>query len=113
MRCYSNGAQFLDEEAGKDWFKVEAAADVPPLCDGTSVLPFLLSEPSVGVESPRVEWCPTEPENRAVKVRACTARPVGMCSSCHWCSALASSIAKQLNRFNWSDCRWAKLGGQP
>lgn len=71
MRCYSNGAQFLDEVAGKDWFKVDAAAAVPPLCDGTSVLPFLLSEPSVGVDTPRVEWSPKEPESRAVKVRAC------------------------------------------
>ncbi len=71
MRCYSNGAQFLDEVAGEDWFKIEAATDVPPLCDGASVLPFLLSEPSVGVEEPRVEWCPAEPETRAVKVRAC------------------------------------------
>ncbi|AWM39469.1 Xylulose kinase [Gemmata obscuriglobus] len=71
MRCYSNGALFLDEVAGKDWFKVEEAANVPPLCGGTSVLPFLLSEPSVGVDAPRIEWSPSVPENRAVKVRAC------------------------------------------
>ncbi|MBY0458703.1 MAG: xylulose kinase, partial [Gemmataceae bacterium] len=48
MRCYSNGALFLDEVAGKDWFTVAEAAHVPPLCNGVSVLPFLLSEPSVG-----------------------------------------------------------------
>ncbi|MDY3554746.1 FGGY-family carbohydrate kinase [Gemmata sp. JC717] len=71
MRCYSNGALFLDEVAGKDWFKVEEAANVPPLCNGTSVLPFLLSEPSVGVDAPRIEWSPSVPENRAMKVRAC------------------------------------------
>lgn len=71
MRCYSNGALFLDEVAGKDWFKVEEAAAVPPLCNGVSVLPFLLSEPSVGVEAPRIEWSPGVPENRAVRVRAC------------------------------------------
>ena len=71
MRCYSNGAQFLDHVAGEQWFKVTEAAAVPPLCGGVSVLPFLLSEPSVGVEEPRFEWFPVEPENLAVKVRAC------------------------------------------
>lgn len=122
MRCYSNGAQFLDEVAGKDWFKVEEAANVPPLCGGTSVLPFLLSEPSVGVEAPRVEWAPREPENRAVKVRACLealafllARAVreheaagqtvtritvsgGMAKSQLMCEILASALNRPLER---------------
>jgi sugar (pentulose or hexulose) kinase len=72
MRCYSNGAQFVDVVAGKDWYKVEAdAANVPPLCSGTSVLPFLLSEPSIGVEKPLVKWSPAEPSDRPVRVRAC------------------------------------------
>jgi sugar (pentulose or hexulose) kinase len=72
MRCYSNGAQFVDVVAGKDWYKLEAeAAKIPPLCGGTSVLPFLLSEPSVGIEKPQVKWSPAEPAERAVKVRAC------------------------------------------
>ncbi len=72
MRCYSNGAQFVDTVAGKDWFTVEAdAAKVPPLCNGVSVLPFLLSEPSVGVEKPQVKWSSAEPVERPIKVRAC------------------------------------------
>ena len=72
MRCYSNGAQFVDVVAGKDWYTVEAeAAKVPPLCGGVSVLPFLLSEPSVGIEKPQVKWSPAEPPARPVKVRAC------------------------------------------
>jgi xylulokinase len=72
MRCYSNGAQFVDVVAGKDWYKLEAeAAKVSPLCNGTSVLPFLLSEPSVGIEKPQVKWRPAEPNDRPVKVRAC------------------------------------------
>ena len=122
MRCYSNGAQFLDEVAGRDWFKVEEAATVAPLCGGTSVLPFLLSEPSVGVEAPRVEWCPAPPESRAVKVRACLealafllARAVreheaagqvvtrvtvsgGMAKSQLMCEILASSLNRPLER---------------
>ena len=78
MRCYSNRAQFVDVVAGKDWYKLEAeAAKVPPLCNGTSVLPFLLSEPSVGVDKPQVKWTPAkpgdpagvEPSDRPVKVR--------------------------------------------
>ncbi|QJW93914.1 xylulokinase [Frigoriglobus tundricola] len=72
MRCYSNGAQFVDVVAGKDWYKVEDdAAQVPPRCNGVSVLPFLLSEPSVGVEKPQVKWAPAEPAERPVRVRAC------------------------------------------
>jgi sugar (pentulose or hexulose) kinase len=72
MRCYSNGAQFVDVVAGKDWYKLEAdASKVPPLCDGTSVLPFLLSEPSVGIGKPQVRWSPAEPAERPVRVRAC------------------------------------------
>jgi sugar (pentulose or hexulose) kinase len=122
MRCYSNGAQFLDEVAGKDWFQIEEAAQVPALCNGTSVLPFLLSEPSVGVDAPRVEWCPAEPENRPVKVRACLealayllARAVrehehagqvvtritvsgGMAKSQLMCEVLASALNRPLER---------------
>jgi len=73
MRCYSNGAQFLDRVVGPkpDWDKLEAAARaVPPGCGGVSVLPFVLSEPSIGVTSPRFEWTPGEPADIGVKVRA-------------------------------------------
>jgi sugar (pentulose or hexulose) kinase len=72
MRCYSNGAQFVDVVAGKDWYKLETqAAQAAPLCGGVRVLPFLLSEPSVGVEKPQVVWAPAEPAERPVRVRAC------------------------------------------
>jgi sugar (pentulose or hexulose) kinase len=73
MRCYSNGAQFLDRVVGPnpDWKALEAAARaVPPLCNGTAVLPFVLSEPSVGVTAPRVEWTPSEPADPGTRLRA-------------------------------------------
>jgi xylulokinase len=73
MRCYSNGAQFLDRVVGPnpDWPALEAAARaVPAGCGGTSVLPFVLSEPSVGVHAPRVEWFPKQPDDAGVRVRA-------------------------------------------
>ena len=73
MRCYSNGAQFLDRVVGSkpNWEKLEKAARaVPPGCNGVSVLPFVLSEPSVGVTEPRVQWFPNEPADVGVKFRA-------------------------------------------
>ena len=62
MRCYSNGAQFLDGVVGvnrseKEWEEfTNAARMAPPLCKNIAVLPFALSEPSIGVHQPRVEW---------------------------------------------------------
>lgn len=73
MRCYSNGAQFLDRVLGKnpDWAKLESAARaLPPRCQGVSVLPFVLTEPSIGIEKPRVEWFPHEPSDSATRYRA-------------------------------------------
>jgi sugar (pentulose or hexulose) kinase len=73
MRCYNNGAQFLDRVVGPnpDWESLEAAAArVPPGCRGTSVLPFALSEPSRNVSEPRVEWTPSEPREPGVRYRA-------------------------------------------
>jgi xylulokinase len=73
MRCYSNGAQFLDRVVGPkpDWDALEKAArNVPAGCNGTAVLPFVLSEPSVGVHEPRVEWFPGEPTDAGVRFRA-------------------------------------------
>jgi xylulokinase len=73
MRCYSNGAQFLDRVVGSkpDWPMLEAAGlAVPPGCGGVAVLPFALSEPSLGVHSPRFEWLPTEPHDPGVRFRA-------------------------------------------
>ena len=73
MRCYSNGAQFLDRIVGAkpDWPALEAAArTVDPGCGGVGVLPFALSEPSIGVNAPRFEWYPSEATNPGVRLRA-------------------------------------------
>jgi sugar (pentulose or hexulose) kinase len=73
MRCYSNGAQFLDKVVGPnaDWKALEAAARaVPPGANGTEVLPFVLSEPSIGVTGPRFTWLPGQPADMGVRVRA-------------------------------------------
>jgi sugar (pentulose or hexulose) kinase len=73
MRCYNNGAQFLDRVLGPkpDWDKLEAAArGLPAGCDGLAVLPFIAPEPSLGVRQPRVQWFPAEPTDLARKYRA-------------------------------------------
>jgi sugar (pentulose or hexulose) kinase len=73
MRCYSNGAQFLDKLVGPnpDWSALEAAArGLPPLANGTGVLPFVLSEPSIGVSAPLVKWFPNEPADPGTRMRA-------------------------------------------
>ena len=73
MRCFSNGAQFVDRVVGAnpDWKTLEAAARaVPAGCGGIEVLPFALSEPSVGVTKPRVEWTPKEPSELGIRLRA-------------------------------------------
>jgi sugar (pentulose or hexulose) kinase len=73
MRCYSNGAQFLDRVLGNNpnWDQLEKAARaVVPGCRGTAVLPFVLSEPSIGVAKPRFQWLPSEPEDIGVRYRA-------------------------------------------
>jgi xylulokinase len=73
MRCYNNGAGFLDRVVGPkpDWEKLEAEArGFGPGADGVAVLPFAAPEPSLGVRQPRVQWLPTEPANLAQKYRA-------------------------------------------
>ncbi len=73
MRCYSNGAQFLDRVVGPnaDWPALERAARaVPPGANGTEVLPFVLSEPSLGVPGPWFGWFPGQPADAGVRVRA-------------------------------------------
>ncbi len=73
MRCYSNGAQFLDRVLGKnpDWAKLEAAArQLSAGSNGVSVLPFVLTEPSIGIFKPRVEWFPNEPTDGPTRYRA-------------------------------------------
>jgi len=74
MRCYSNGAQFLDSVVGPDadFASLEAAARlVPPGCDGARISPFVLSEPSLGVYEPRPGWRSAEPTSPGVRFRAC------------------------------------------
>ncbi len=73
MRCYNNGAQFLDRIVGErpDWEALEREArSVPAGCDGVAVLPFAYPEPSLGVLSERVQWFPGEPTRKGVQFRA-------------------------------------------
>ncbi|MFO0927544.1 MAG: FGGY-family carbohydrate kinase [Gemmataceae bacterium] len=73
MRCYNNGAQFLDPIVGSrpDWAALEAAArGTPAGCDGAAVLPFLYPEPSVGVRQAAQRWFPAEPTAPGVRFRA-------------------------------------------
>jgi sugar (pentulose or hexulose) kinase len=73
MRCYNNGAQFLDRIVGPkpDWAALErAAAVIPAGSGGVSVMPFVHPEPSRGVTAPRFEWTPDEPNNAGVRFRA-------------------------------------------
>jgi sugar (pentulose or hexulose) kinase len=73
MRCYNNGAQFLDRVVGArpEWDRLEQQARVvAPGCAGAAVLPFAYPEPSLGVSAERVQWFPTEPESAGVKYRA-------------------------------------------
>jgi sugar (pentulose or hexulose) kinase len=73
MRCYNNGAQFLDRVFGPqpDWQLLEAKGRAcPPGAGGMAVLPFLAPEPSLGVAMPRVQWTPSEPEEIGTRFRA-------------------------------------------
>jgi sugar (pentulose or hexulose) kinase len=73
MRCYNNGAQFLDRVVGSrpDWAALERSARaVPPGSDGLAVLPFVYPEPSRGVAAPRFQWVPSEPSDAGVRFRA-------------------------------------------
>jgi sugar (pentulose or hexulose) kinase len=73
MRCFNNGAQFLDRMVGlqPDWdFLEQEARKCPPGSDGTMVWPFIAPEPSLGVTTPKVEWHPSEPKEIGKKFRA-------------------------------------------
>ena len=73
MRCYSNGASFLDRVLPKNpnWDELERAGrSVPAGCDGASVLPFVVSEPSLGIHESKFAWLPTEPSDIGVRIRA-------------------------------------------
>jgi len=73
MRCYNNGAQFLDRVLGDrpDWQELDRAARaIPAGCRGYSVMPFSSPEPSLGIKEPRMSWSPGEPLDAGVKFRA-------------------------------------------
>lgn len=73
MRCYNNGAQFLDRIVGEnpDWNALESGArQITPGCNGSMVLPFPNPEPSLGILQPGCEWLGGEPNTLAVKFRA-------------------------------------------
>jgi sugar (pentulose or hexulose) kinase len=70
MRCYNNGAQFLDKVLGEqpDWARLEEQArSLAPACDTASVLPFSSPEPSLAVGAPRVEWDHRTPLNPGLR----------------------------------------------
>jgi sugar (pentulose or hexulose) kinase len=73
MRCYNNGAQFLDRVVGSkpDWDRLEKEARAcSPGCDGAAVLPFVAPEPSLGVKEGRLRWLPAEPTEPGRRFRA-------------------------------------------
>ena len=75
MRCYNNGAQFLDQVVGPkpNWAELEEAAQhTPPGCDGTLVLPFVNPEPSLGIsqKDAQLRWIPQVPESMGTRFRA-------------------------------------------
>jgi sugar (pentulose or hexulose) kinase len=73
MRCYNNGAQFLDKVVGArpDWDKLEQEARACPAgSEGTLVLPFVAPEPSLEVSKRRFEWVPAKPRKRGKMYRA-------------------------------------------
>lgn len=73
MRCYTNGAQFLDHVVGKrpNWEELEQQARaIDPGCGGTLVLPFVHAEPCIGVNKKRFEWIDKEPKKPGKRFRA-------------------------------------------
>jgi sugar (pentulose or hexulose) kinase len=71
MRCYTNGAQFIEHVVGKspDWEQLEslAAASAPA---ATQLNPFVFSEPSLGVSEPAFGWIGGEPSDPGQRYRA-------------------------------------------
>lgn len=73
MRCYNNGAQFLDRVLGQnpDWERLEHEARACPAgAEGTTVMPFTSPEPSLGITAPSLQWRPAEPKEPRKKFRA-------------------------------------------
>jgi xylulokinase len=73
MRCYNNGAQFLDRIVGPNpnWDALERDARVLPAgSNGTILLPFTAPEPSLSITAPRLQWTPSEPKESGARFRA-------------------------------------------
>jgi sugar (pentulose or hexulose) kinase len=72
MRCYNNGAQFLDHVVGSkpDWTRLEQEASALAPGAGVLLLPFIAPEPSLGISSARLKWFPEEPSAVGQKFRA-------------------------------------------
>jgi xylulokinase len=73
MRCYNNGAQFLDQVVGArpDWQRLEQAARAcAPGANGIVVLPFSAPEPSLGVTARRLQWIPKQAPDDGTRFRA-------------------------------------------
>ena len=74
MRCYTNGAQFLDTVVGKnaDFDSLQRQArNCPAGVGGTIVLPFTKLEPSLKITSkPKSDWFPSEPQSEGERFRA-------------------------------------------
>ena len=75
MRCYNNGAQFLDHVIGPmpDWKALGAAARAcAPGCGGMAVLPFASPEPSLGVDASKagLRWFQADPGSQGKQFRA-------------------------------------------
>jgi xylulokinase len=72
MRCYNNGAQFLDRVVGKqpDWAGMEREASTFAPAGEVTLLPFIAPEPSLGITNARLEWTPREPIAMGQKFRA-------------------------------------------
>jgi sugar (pentulose or hexulose) kinase len=73
MRCYNNGASFLNKIVGKkpDWARLEdEGSAIPPGCKGTMVVPFVMAEPALGVMKPDFRWEPKKPGYAGRRFRA-------------------------------------------
>jgi sugar (pentulose or hexulose) kinase len=80
MRCYSNGAYFVDRVVGKqshwtadNWKKLEAAAEkCSPAAAGYEIFPFSEPEPSLGIsrEKAGVRWINQEPKEPGQRYRS-------------------------------------------
>lgn len=75
MRCYNNGAQFLDQVLGEnpDWKALEAAArKQKPGAGGAAILPFVNPEPSLKIDDVPGDllWVDGEPRSPGKRYRA-------------------------------------------